>query len=174
MTRALLLLALILGAAHAYAPARPLPRAAPPARRARGSAAAVAPRMLFGMGDAAASSGEASAAVDAALKGAKVVVFTAAGAASTKTVECLKAAKADYKAVPVASIPGAQAELRKRSGGKGAAPLVFIKGEFAQVNVPVLADQGMLSPLLRQTGATKGELRLPFQDLRMYLAKINQ
>ncbi|KAJ8611967.1 hypothetical protein CTAYLR_004346 [Chrysophaeum taylorii] len=116
---------------------------------------------------------EADARLDALVSSSKAVLLTDASGASTSIRDGLKAAKVgNFKEIRLDQEADSKAligSLRRRVGT--APPTLIVGGAvFDQKRIDYLVRQDMMLPVFRAAG-TSGELRLPFQDLRFYLAK---
>ncbi|KAJ1462771.1 hypothetical protein M885DRAFT_505833 [Pelagophyceae sp. CCMP2097] len=161
----LFLAALLVSACAPAAAFAPAPRAAP----------RVAPRhffdKLFGGGESPAADAE----LDNFVKKSRAVLFTDGSAASPAAAALLKQAKCDkYTEVRLDLQPLAKdlaASLKRRVGAQP--PVLIVADQvFDKAKIEYLCKQDMMLPVFRAAG-TSGEVRLPFQDLRFYLKKVN-
>ena len=146
--------------------ARALPRAAP----VRRTAARAAPTAFF---QQFLPNPEADAALDGFVSGSKAVLFSDGSAASQSAIEALKVSKTTkYTEVRLDQQPesGALVGSLKRRIGVSPPALIVNGAVFDAKRIDYLVKQDMMLPVFRAAG-TSGEIRLPFQDLRFYLAK---
>ncbi|KAH8073654.1 hypothetical protein JL721_2963 [Aureococcus anophagefferens] len=129
--------------------ARTLPRAAP----VRRTAARAAPTAFF---QQFLPNPEADAALDGFVSGSKAVLFSDGSAASQSAIEALKVSKTT--------------KYTERRIGVSPPALIVNGAVFDAKRIDYLVKQDMMLPVFRAAG-TSGEIRLPFQDLRFYLAK---
>ena len=116
---------------------------------------------------------EADAALDGFVSGSKAVLFSDGSAASQSAIEALKVSKTTkYTEVRLDQQPesGALVGSLKRRIGVSPPALIVNGAVFDAKRIDYLVKQDMMLPVFRAAG-TSGEIRLPFQDLRFYLAK---
>lgn len=128
-----------------------------------------APRMIFGMFP----NPEADQRLDSLVSSSKAVLFTDASASSNSIKDSLKSAKVgQFKEIRLDQEPDSAALISSLKRRVGTAPptLIVAGAVFDKKRIDYLIRQDMMLPVFRSAG-TSGELRLPFQDLRFYLAK---
>jgi hypothetical protein len=118
---------------------------------------------------------EADAELDGYVGSAKAVLLTDGGAGSETVTTALAGQKlSQYTEVNLGSKPNKGAllgSLKRRV--KVDAPVLIVAGQvFDKKRIEYLCKQDMMLPVFRAAG-TSGEVRLPFQDLRFYLSKVD-
>lgn len=116
---------------------------------------------------------QADARLDTLVKSAKAVLLLDGSSASSATKTNLKQAKVgNFKEIRLDQETDGKAlvgALKRRVGTS--LPTLIVGGTvFDKKRIDYLVDQDMMLPVFRAAG-TSGEVRLPFQDLRFYLAK---